>query len=198
MEFSRIVLMGMPGEPAISMVNFRVGILLIGTMHYAAIVNWIRAGIIKCKVDPSKLPGGAAAVWDGGSASIFAAKAEGLYADEKQTFIHESTHAVTQLLTATGPGGAMRVKILNSEVAAFLAGSMHVVASGQRASFRDPRSPIAAAYGIVSEKGLRTPQMNVGAQVALSNTEIAPLVTSIRAMPLYSDCNQDVELGRFW
>src|SRR5208283_1023221 len=137
------------GEPAISMVNFRVGTFLIGTMHYAAIVNWIRAGIIKCKVDPSKLPSGAAAVWDGSSASIFGSKAEGFYADEKQTFVHESTHAVIQLLAATSAGGVMTVKILNNEVAAFLAGSMYVVASGQRASFRDPRSPQATAYGIV-------------------------------------------------
>jgi hypothetical protein len=183
-------------EPAVNMVNFRVGTFGIGTMHYGTISAMITAGRIQCKVDPTKLLSGAAAVWDNGT--IYGARADAFYADEKQLFVHESTHAIIQMIAGVSPGGVLRVKNLDNEVAAYLAGAMYIVASGQQASFKDPRSPISAAYKIATGKNLGAPPTNASSPIAFSDAEIAPLVAAIKAMPLYSDWNQDSELHRFW
>jgi hypothetical protein len=188
--------MGTLREPAVNMVNFRVGTFGIGTMHYGTIAAMITSGAIKCKVDPSKLPTGAAAIWDNGT--IYGARADSFYADEKQLFVHESTHAIIQMIAGVSPGGSLRVKNLNNEVAAYLGGALYVVASGQQASFRDPRSPISAAYKIALAKNLGTPPTNAGSPIGFSDAEIVPLIVAIKAMPLYSDWNQDPDLRRFW
>jgi hypothetical protein len=184
------------GEPAVSMVNFRVGTFGIGTMHYGTIAAMITAGRIHCKVDATKLLGGAVAIWDNGT--IYGARADAFYADEKQVFVHESTHAIIQMIAGVSPGGGLRVKVLNNEVAAYLAGAVYIVASGQQASFKDPKSPISAAYKIATGRSLGAPPTNAGAPIAFTDAEIAPLIAAIKAMPLYSDWNQDPELHRFW
>src|SRR5262249_42494480 len=100
---------GTLAESAMRMVNFKARSLGIGTMHFGIVSGSITSGIIKCKIDSSKLPSGAAVVYDHGDKTIYGSKAEGFYADEKSTFVHESTHAIIHLM-GFRPATELKVK----------------------------------------------------------------------------------------
>src|ERR1700730_6451488 len=185
---------GTLAEPAVHMVNFRVRSLVIGTMHLLTVSAGITAGQIKCKIDPSKLASGAAAVYSPGDKTIYGSKAEGFYADEKQTFVHECTHAVIHLM---GLARGRTVKNLDNETAAYLAGAIYVVASRQMLNTPKRISPHSAAHTIVSKKGIGSSPTNAGSPIEFSDAELAPLTAAIRTDPLYKkDWNQDV-VGRW-
>jgi hypothetical protein len=177
---------GTIAEPAVRMVNFRARGLGIGTMHFIIVSGSITRGIIKCKIDSSKVTRGAAAVYSSDDKTIYGLRAEGFYADEKQTFVHECAHAVIHLM-GFNRARETKVKILDNETAGYLAGAMYVVASGQMLSNLN-NAPASAAYRIASKKGIAagsTVATNAGSPIEFSDAELAPLLAAIKADPLY-------------
>lgn len=188
-------------ETAIDKVNFRAGGLMIGTMHLRLIAALITNGMISCKIDPSKVTTGAAAVYDPNSKTIFGLKANAFYADEKQSFVHECTHAYIHFMGwAHVVPSPFRVKILKNEVAAYLAGNIYVFASGQQVS-TSGADPNTAAYNIVKNKGLGSVtttgsvSTNAGSPIDFSDTELAPLFTAIKGSPLYQNWNTNEDMN---
>jgi hypothetical protein len=184
---------GTLAEPAVRMVNFKARTFVISTMQLLQVSTMITFGQITCKIDPSKLPMGAAAIYSPGNKTIFGSKAQGFYADDKSMFVHECTHAIIHLM---GFARALTVKNLDNEIAAYLAGAIYVVASGQTPSFANKNSPGAAAFTIASKKGIAVNQTNVGqtnagSPIEFLDAELAPLIVAIRTTPLYADWNQD-------
>jgi hypothetical protein len=178
-------------EPAVNMVNFRAGGLMIGTMHLKLISALITNGTIKCKIDATKVTNGAAAVYDLGDKTIYGIRADAFYADEKSTFVHECTHAFIHLMGwARVMPSPFRVKVLKNEAAAYLAGGMYVVANGQQLS-TSSAAPSVVGYKVAKTKGLGAGPTNAGSPVVFEDADLAPLHNAIRGSPLYRNWNSD-------
>jgi hypothetical protein len=134
------------------------------------------------------------AAYSPGDKTVYGLKAQGFYPDEKQTFVHECTHAMFHV---NGFARAFTIKILDNEIAAFLAGAIYVVASGQTPSYVNKNSPAATAFTIASKKGIavnqtNANQTNAGSPIEFLDAELTPLIVAIKASPLYTNWNQDV------
>jgi hypothetical protein len=92
-----------------------------------------------------------------------------------------------------GPSRDIRVKNLDNEIAAHLAGAIYARVSGQTPSFTD--APHGAAFRIVSNKQIaqraNADSTNSGSPIEFGNAELKPLITAIKGAPLYRDWNQD-------
>jgi len=178
------------GEPAVMMVNFRARGRVVGTMHLGMISQMITNGQIRCRIDPSKVPTGAVAAYSHEDKTIYGTKAEGFYAEDKAMFVHECTHAMFHVL---GFARAVTMKVLDDEIAAYLAGAIYVVASGVTPFYRDKNAPDATAFtissGHITVGPTNTTQTNAGSPINFSDTELRPLIAAIQASRFYRNWN---------
>jgi len=179
------------GEPAVMMVNFRARGRVVGTMHLGMISQMITNGQIRCRIDPSKVRTGAVADYSHEDKTIYGTKAEGFYAEDKAMFVHECTHAMFHVL---GFARAVTMKVLDDEIAAYLAGAIYVAANGVTPRYADARAPDATAFTIASRKRIavnrtNTTQTNASSPIDFSDAELRPLIAAIQASRFYRNWN---------
>lgn len=175
-------------DQALGMVNFRARSRTIATMNLTAINACIITGQISCKVDPSQIPGPASAIYSPGNRTIYGRSAQAAYADERQTYVHESTHAYIHLSSFSNP---VSISVLDNEILAFLAGALYVAASGQTPSYQN-KGPISAAFTLAKKKIPSKPAAgttNSQSLIEFDDSELTDLITAIKA---------DVNYNKTW
>jgi hypothetical protein len=168
-------------DKALEKINFKVGQFLIGTMHYQILAAYLDIGRLHCKVDPSNIPQNAAAVYDPGSNTILAKESRLQYIDEKETLVHEATHALIDLVGGLNKG--TKVTSLETETCAYIAGAMYSIAimqsqqsSGVKTTVYSKDKDIkAAADSLVRGKGLGLGSTNAGSPITFLPQDIAAL-----------------------
>ena len=178
-------------EPAVRMVNFTVRNRVVGTMFLEMVAGMIMSGKILCAIDPSKMSAGAVAAYYSKNKTIYGSREEGFYADDKSTFVHECTHAMFHIMGFAQP---TTIRNIDNEIAAYLAGAIYIVASGQTPNFRRKNDPIAEAFTIASTKKIAAPQANTaptnaGSPIEFLEEELTPLIQAIQTSPYYKDWN---------
>ncbi len=171
---------GVLKDKATAWISFTLGSITVKGSNYAGIDSFITSGKIKCVVDASKIPGGASAIYDPSTKTIFGAAADLPYAEEKSTMIHECTHAVLDTMKTS-------TTVLSDETCAYLAQAIFVFAMGVQATFSSG-SIAAEAYNVVKGKNVTmsgTPDPT--ASIAFSATDVLPLQASIKKSPIYKN-----------
>jgi hypothetical protein len=184
-------------DKAMKKVNFKFGKFTIGTMHYLSVAALLDMGRIHCKVDASQIPEGAAAVYDGSSNTIVAKDSSLYYNDDKASVVHEATHAYMDMLGAVQKN--FKVKNLDNETCAYLAGAIYTLALGQQPSSSGVKMTINsstrdiqnAAMEAVKKKGLGTGDTNAGRPIDFSSKDVAGIQAAIKSNKLYKDWNTD-------
>lgn len=186
-------------DEALHKVNFSFDRFTVGTMHFRQLAAWIKAGRLRCKVNPAEVPSGAEAAYDQARNTIFAKFSQVRYDSDRQVLVHEATHAYLDLL-----GGVHRkfgLTILEDETCAFLAGAMYALAHSEARKHRSgvrvtvtggssKKNIFREANLLVRKKGLGSGATNAGAPVLFLKADVAALQTQIKAHALYQNWPQ--------
>lgn len=187
-------------DKALNKVNFQVGQFTIGTMHYQILAGYMDIDRCHCSVDPATIPQGAAALYDPKSNTIIAKDSRLQYQDDKNTLVHEATHAIVDLMG--GFNKSMSVTHLETETCAFLAAAMYSLAVTQTTAspgytttvYSKDQDIIAEANKLVRSKGLGPGATNAANPISFSSKDIGRLQSAIKANPLYKNDYKSVTL----
>jgi hypothetical protein len=170
-----IVLAGSP----MCWVNFKFNGIAVNSIHYILVRVGIDNGVIKCKVDASKIPAGGTAIYNESSKTIFASDPDIQYFDQQSTLVHECTHAALDIQKAS-------TTILIDETCAYLAQAIYMYAAAKTSVFK-PGSSAAEAYDIIKGKVVTTGVSNINTPIEVANNEVKALQASIKGNPIYSN-----------
>ena len=177
-------------KPAVAKINMVYGVRAIKNQYYTQISKKINDDKIKCVVDKTQIPSGAAAAYDSKANTIFGRDADQLYNDDEETVVHECTHAIFDMLKGeTKDGNKVAMRVLEDELMANLAGAMYLALSQLQTS-ASSNSIRGIALSIVKAKGVSGTTNTATSPIEFTEDDVKALAAAIKKDKLYSNWAQ--------